>query len=456
MGNLGPFHLQIGGGALSTLRITTPRPLPWQVKLRRLVAGRDPETGVKLEVRPRFILAAMGRRAGKTVACAEIAGNLALNVEGSRVFWGAPVADLTNVGHEIFTGPLWTEDERGRRRYSMYEPVIRKSRVQPLEATLINGSRIYWRSLEGKSAGIGRGIRLEVIDEAARVNRDVVDRDLKYALMDSRGIAIAPTTPEGQRNWTYDWYMKAKEGNPLYAYVQGPSTENPNPEVKAFVEQMRDDVGEDDPLYRQEVLAEFLADAASVFTGYQECATLPGWRDEPVEGGQYVLGVDLGSQQDWTRIVAIEAWSGECHGAWGGRGMPYPVVVRQLVEIHRKWGGRAWVDATGLGSPVVDDIRQAGVPCVPVVFTAQLKRDLVQSLRIAIARQHVRFPQDPVLLGEMQMYRMGRTPSGMPTYSAPPRKHDDFVTALMLANWARVQGTAWWAGHQAFHQEAVA
>ena len=422
---------------MAAIRIKLPRPLPWQERLGGLVR-RAIKTG-----KPKFILAAMGRRAGKSVGCSDIAGSTALSIPGCKVLWGAHSWDGVRIARDIFKGPQWFEDTAGKRtEYTMFGPVA-EIRSQPPEADLLNGSKVFWRSMGGDGTVIGRGYHLAVIDEAVRVSRNVVRQDLIPATADTGGPVVAITSPGGDLNWTYDWYRKALDGNPLYAAINGPSTENPSPQIRAFVEMMREDMGEDDPIFRQEILAEFIKGAGSVFTNIEENARLEGWRESPVEGGIYVIGADLGEQRDYTVLLAMEAKTGEVHGYFRGRRMSWPAQVATIMRFTETWGGRLWIDETGVGSPIVDDLRSRGVTCVGISLQSQQKHDILVALRVAMSQDAISYPPEPVLTGEMAGYHAQALPSGRLKYSAPQGKHDDCVIALALANWARVQGMSW-------------
>jgi hypothetical protein len=112
-----------------------------------------------------------------------------------------------------------------------------------------------------------------------------------------------------------------------------------------------------------------------------------------MEKGWFV-GVDLGQSQDFTAVAAVErvAEQGEWDAVqfgypkyWTLRlrhlermalGTPYPAMVRRVCEIVRSGdlAGRCHlvVDATGVGRPVVDLLREARPGCriLPVTITS--------------------------------------------------------------------------------------
>lgn len=389
-------------------RLVLPRPFPWQAKLHAALAGPA-----------RFVVAVLGRRAGKTTAASEACGTVAL--DGGLAFWGAPTFDLAEIGRERFL--------------RTFRPVIQRDTIQPPQAQILGGGSVLWRSFDRPGGSIGRGIKLAVIEEAARVKERVIYEDLLMTLADSRGKALAITTPRGQKNWVFRWYQRAMSGDPLYAVVHGPSTENPSPAVREFVEIARENMPE--TLFRQEVLAEFIEGEGAVFRRIHDCAGLDGYRDEPAEGGRYVIGADLAKHVDYTVLTALETETGELHGFERFRGLDWPLVQARVAEFSRKWGATVWLDSTGVGDPIFDQLAAAGVPVQPFVFGAESKSRLVTALAVALERTEISYPADDVLLGELEAFAYEELPSGKFRYSAPEGLHDDCVISLGLAVWGR-------------------
>jgi hypothetical protein len=131
-----------------------------------------------------------------------------------------------------------------------------------------------------------------------------------------------------------------------------------------------------------------------------------------MEKGWFV-GVDLGQAQDFTAVAAVERVAEQFgyHQYWTLRlrhlermalGTPYPAMVRRVCEIVRsgELAGRCHlvVDATGVGRPVVDLLREARTGCriLPVTITGgdaesveggyyrTPKRDLVTGVQVLL------------------------------------------------------------------------
>lgn len=391
--------------------------LPWQRKL--LDAYRS---------RARFIVAVMGRRAGKTSAVARIAGEVALR--DKLVFWGAPTHDLADIGREKFIG--------------MFKAVLTHTTQQPANADVLGGGRVLWRSFDKPGSAIGRGVDLAVIDEAARVRKQIVYEELLPTIGDTGGKIVAITTPRGRRSWVFDWYQRALAGDPLYAVVHGPSTENPAPEVREFVEIARENMPEN--LFRQEIMAEFVEGEGAVFRRIMDNATVPALLDGPAPGRTYVVGTDLAKHQDYTVCVALDVATGQVHGLERYRHLDWPLVKQRVKWFSERWGAQVWIDATGVGDPVFDDLTADGLPVVPIKFTSESKSALVVALCNAMEKGEVSYPPDPVLIGELEAFAYEELPSGKFRYSAPEGMHDDCVMALALAVWGRQRAATSFGG----------
>jgi len=391
--------------------------LPWQQRLEDAVAGPA-----------RFIVAVMGRRAGKTSGCARIAGKRALR--GATVFWGAPTHDTATIGRDKF--------------HSMFGNVIEHQTQIPANADILGGGRILWRSFDRPGAAIGRAIDLAVVDEGARVKKRVIYEDLLPTIADTGGKIVVPTTPRGRQSWVFDWYTRAMAGDPNYAVVHGPSTENPDPNVAEFVQVAKENMP--DVLYRQEIMAEFVEGEGAVFHHISDNATLDGWLDGPREGCHYVVGADLAKHQDWTVMYALDVRSGEVHGCERFQHLDWPMVKARIEVFAKRWGASVWLDATGVGDPIFDDLAVVGLNVIPVKFTSESKSQLVISLMNAMEKGEVKYPRDDALIAELEAFAYEELPSGKFRYSAPDGKHDDCVMALALAVWGKNRATTDFGG----------
>jgi hypothetical protein len=203
---------------------------------------------------------------------------------------------------------------------------------------------------------------------------------------------------------------------------------------------------------------------------------LPGAPEAGGPAPEYFVGLDLGQVNDSTAIAVVERRTrdGE-RPTYGIRhlqswlGEPYPSLVGHVVGIMGRPpldGARALVvDRTGVGRPVFDLFRMAGLTCsvIGVTITAGdlahsddaggwfcPKRDLIgaaqvllQGRRLEIAK---RLPLAETLAGELRDFRVSISPAGHDSYNAREGKHDDLLLAMSMAIWAAERGVLRRAG----------
>jgi hypothetical protein len=186
----------------------------------------------------------------------------------------------------------------------------------------------------------------------------------------------------------------------------------------------------------------------------------------------FYVGLDLGQRQDYSALAIVE--KRDARLAWMATdgekllvrrverlalGTPYPGVVARVREIVRgnALAGQCClvVDATGVGAPVVDMLRSAGMGCEVTAVTITggeresgsgaawnvPKLDLIAGLQVPLER------------GEMRIARQMKDVAGLVRELVDMRvtaglglgkvrigaegngQHDDLVIALALACW---------------------
>lgn len=181
-----------------------------------------------------------------------------------------------------------------------------------------------------------------------------------------------------------------------------------------------------------------------------------------------VIGVDVGQKRDPTAISVCtrELREGKEHHTARflqrlPLGTPYPAVGERLKEIvagaQKMPGGvsAVFVDATGVGLPVVDALSVAGVRVIGCYFTHGDKRTektddsgkvvevvigkgwLVSKLQVLLQHGRVHLPDTPEALRlakELRDYELKISENGNDTWGAfKTGAHDDLVTALGLS-----------------------
>jgi hypothetical protein len=419
--------------ALEALRVTDP------AKYRRIVEQQkrfafvphSPGQRAVLDSQARFIVVRAGRRYGKTKVAARKLIRHALRTPGTVDWW---------------VGNVYKNTRRGYREVlRQLPPQFLKKPAPPATANdlileLKNGSRIEFYSGTNPDAMAGEGVGFVVVDEAALQQEVVWTQTIRPTLMDHGGGALLISTPRG-RNWFWQLYRRGED--PEYGeYEAFHFTTADNPLIAASeIEEARQALP--DVVFRQEIMAEFIAGAASIFV-VPEANVLEGPTGfQP--GEQIIVGVDLAKHHDFTVIDAVRMSDRKpvYHDRfnsirWGEQKERIIDVVEHLESLGASQVTVA-IDATGVGDVVFDDLEEYGLDVVPVKFSMQWKNQAVKLLAAALEQGEAYVLLDQVKEFEDYEYRI--TPGGNFVYSAPEGGHDDEVSAKLLQHWAVVHET---------------
>jgi hypothetical protein len=127
-------------------------------------------------------------------------------------------------------------------------------------------------------------------------------------------------------------------------------------------------------------------------------------------------------------------------------------VARPAVPARK--AATVLIDGTGVGKPVVDLFRAAGIPAIDVTITGGLKssqperhewhvpkREIVSVLQVLLQSERLKVPDTlpmaRLLLQELRTFQVRITAAGADTYGTwREREHDDLVLAVGIACWA--------------------
>jgi hypothetical protein len=385
----------------------------------------------------RFIVGACGTKFGKTYGCSIRIVKEAWDKAGSLNWWVAPSYKQSEMAYRLCKRLL------PKDTYQDYKADLRLELIEP------DGnwhSTIEFKSADNDDNLRGFAVNFFILDEAARISREAYDSVLTTTTQtDGRGIIIS--TPKG-RNWFFDEYQRGDKGTlldgetdeyPEYMSIRMPTWTNPTVKPQRIL-MMRKNMPAD--VFEQEVAARFMLDGAGVFRGIENCIKnvlvdhmgRPLW-ETPVSGHRYVLGVDLARKKDYTVIFVLDRK--RRHVVYYDRfnDLSWAVQKRRIVDTAKRYNNAAiWMDGTGLGDPIVEDVRNAGCHVECFIISTRSKQDLIESLRASIEFGRITFPTIPVLIRELKSFEYAVTTSGNIKYSAPSGQHDDTVLALALAN----------------------
>lgn len=302
---------------------------------------------------------------------------------------------------------------------------------------LKNGTMIEFYSGGSPDSLAGEGVDFVVVDEAALIPDNVWQQLIRPTLMDTGGEAFIISTPRGH-NWFWQMWKLGQEHRPGYESWRFAQTANP------FVPQEETDSAKEELptiIFRQEIMAEFLAAGASIFgLGLERDDAII---DEIVEPrGNIFVGIDLAKKQDFTVITADREEDGmPCYFErfqdldWPTQQNRIAYAIQELEDTPGVEGVTAMIDSTGIGDVVYDNLTAAGVDVTPVQFTNQSKEQMARLLAADLEHRRAHILSD--MREEFESYEFTLTSSGRYQFEAASG-HDDMVAAKMLAHWGRV------------------
>lgn len=294
-----------------------------------------------------------------------------------------------------------------------------------------NNSWIEFKSAENPTSLLGEELDLVIVDECSRTKKEVWESYLYSRLTSRKGSAIFISTPFG-KNWFYWEWLKANDAeNDEGAAFKFTSLDNPYfPKIEW--ERARKRLPEQ--VFKQEHLAEFLSDAASVFRGIPDIVKDECLKDV-ILGHIYIMGVDIGKHEDFTVLTIIDTYNNNVVYWDRFKNIDYPFQKARIEAVARRFNARVIIDSTAVGEPIFDDLKRAGLFIDDYRFTNKSKKELIEKLSIFIEQKLIFIPDKEELINELSSFGYHLTASGNIIYRAPEGLHDDCVISLALAVW---------------------
>lgn len=342
--------------------------------------------------------------------------SIATALDGGRAWWVAPTFPIASVG--------WREIEALANQIPG-AVVLKDQRLVKLG----RGS-VQAKSADNPQSLRGEGLDFLVMDECAYIAPEAWDEVLRPALSDRKGRAMFISTPAGRNHFWEKWQRGQGDDAEWHSW-QLPTTDNPFIDP-AEVEAAR--LTMPDRNFRQEYLAEFIADGSGVFTRIRERAlAMPVV--EPDKDHHIVAGIDWsGGGADFTVVTIIDATTKtEIHkerfsGAdWGLNEAKVEAVLRRF-DVHTALG-----EDNGMGGPLNSNLRKKNVRVRDFHTSNASKADLVESLAMGFEQGHITILNDKTTISELEAFESTRLPGGEVRYAAPGSGHDDTVMSLALA-----------------------
>ncbi|MFZ3384738.1 MAG: terminase family protein [Candidatus Methanoperedens sp.] len=377
-----------------------------------------PHTGQSAfhESKARFRILAAGRRFGKTQAACYEAVQKAIIQPGAVIWICAPIFGQAMISWRMI-------------RQFMPLPLLKNFHLTEKFVELKNGSTIWIKSGDNPDNLRGEGLDFLVIDEAAMIKEEIWQEALRPALADKQGRAVIISTPKAH-NWFFELWTRGQD--PQYSDYQSwklPTSANPYILAEEIEEAKRT---LPELVFRQEFMAEFLDDIGAVFRGIHKC--IGGKLHDLIEGESYVMGVDLAKYSDFS-VISVMNQKGDLVAFDRFNKIDWAFQMERIKNLAQKYKAKVFVDSTGVGDPIFENLQRSGLDIVGYKFTNESKKQLIEGLSLAMELGKVHFPDIPEILHELTIFGYSVTASGTVVYSAPGSYHDDCVISLALANY---------------------
>jgi len=371
-----------------------------------------------LDSKAREIAICAGRKFGKSAITAYIALKELLQ-EDKRIWVVAPTYDLSKRVFDYLVKWYLMAVPNGQNAVSF----------SPNRPPAINlkarGSFVEGKSIENPAGLLGQELDLIIVDEAARIPRNIWEGYIAPNLTTRRGRAIFISTPFG-KNWFWEKWLQAKEQGGAFTFK---SVDNP---FFPKDEWERAKLLFPERVFNQEYMALF-EESARVFRGVKEIIS-DVIEEGPKDGRHYVMGVDLGKYRDWTVVTVVDR---KTHNVvhWDRFQGPFTLQKARIAGIARSYRALVIMDSTGLGDPILEDLQREGITIDGFKMTSTSKQQMIEKLASFIEQKAISIPPRQELWDELDAFGYELSESGNVKYGAPQGIHDDCVISLALAVW---------------------
>lgn len=312
--------------------------------------------------------------------------------------------------------------------------LIKSTNGTELKIELVNGSMIQLiASNEFKKSGVGANPVGVVFSEYSITDSDAW-QFVSPILAVNGGWAIFNYTPRG-KNHAWELLQKAKDSAKWFWEVLTVQ------DTKVLSEEALAEEKAQMPeaLFNQEYYCEFIEGAGQFFRRIKE-NTYDKEKDLPQEG-DFQLGVDLAKYQDWSVITPFNLNYFIAYPQERFNQVDWNLQKAKIEASARRFNDAlVWPDSTGIGDPVVEDLKSRGLRIggedgKGFKFTEISRQNLLNNLAILLEQDKIKIPNDEGLITELESFRYSLTEQGKIKVTVPEGMHDDRVMSLALSVW---------------------
>ena len=314
------------------------------------------------------------------------------------------------------------------------EELIKATNGTELKIELKNGSIIQLIAAnEFKKSGVGANPIGVVFSEYSVTDKDAW-QFVSPILAANGGWAIFNFTPRG-KNHAWELLQRAKDNTKWFWEIL--TVDDTKVLDKEALEEERKNMPE--ALFNQEYYSEFLEGAGQFFRRINaNTYEIPPFLTEE---GDFQIGVDLAKYQDWTVITPFNLNSFVVYPQDRFNQVDWNLQKARIEVATRRYNDGLLVpDATGVGDPIVEDLKSRGIRVYGengegFKFNETSRTNLLNNLAILLEQDKIKIPNDEGLIGELESFRYELTERGKIKITVPDGMTDDRVMSLALAVW---------------------
>jgi hypothetical protein len=361
-----------------------------------------------------------GRQIGKTLLLINMLLYYGINKPRTTLLWVSPYYSMAvKVLSQIIDAIEFT-------------PITKEANKSEKIISLVNGSRIYFRSAEKPETIRGLSIDYCFLDEAQDISDDAFNKAILPTLTAKGKKCLIAGTPKS-KNWFYQYFQRGEEQN--YNSYTAPSSISPYVS-EDFLKEQQESLPPS--IYEQEFEAKWQEGDGEVFSNIDSVCILEEW----VRATSKTYGaLDIGTKNDYSVLTILDS-SGRLVHIWRERGLEYSQIVDKVVYLCKQYKTDLFVEANGVGDPIYEMIKKKWRTTEPFITTNQSKENIIRRLISDISEGNLELPSPNLfnpLYKELQMFQYRYLPSGKISYEAMSGAHDDCVMSLAMCNWNRIQ-----------------
>ena len=362
----------------------------------------------------------IGRQTGKSLLITNLALKWSLENNGVNTMIVSPIYSQSR---KIF------EDIE---RVIAGTPLLTASNKSNYEMTLLNGSKIIFRSAEKPDSLRGYTNHYLLIDEAAFIRNQVWDEILRPTILVNGRKVVFASTPKDKSSYLFKLYQYGLDPEkPDYVSMNGSSYDNPFIS-KEDLDEAKKTMPED--IFLSEVMGQFTEGGGSVFKNIDNYCVLPEWRPKQ-NGVRYYAGIDVGRQMDYSVLTILDD-KGNVVFIYRDNNKPWDTIIGNMVKYLQQYGATAMMEVNGIGDPLYDQIQKQYKDIHPFLTTNQSKQQIIEDLIYELNTGELRLPTETLfrpLYNELQTFSYSYSPTTRKVqYKALEGGHDDTILSLAI------------------------